>query len=241
MPISAFGRRSVVTSEDFENLVAFDVAGQHRGFHGFDRDAGEAQFGRRAAVVGNLEADVETTAARFISRRNRLQRAGVRGVELDILNIPIECQAEIGGLAEAVAVLERTGDLEPEFAGLDGARQPGHGDRLDVPGVDADHLMRLQRGNHLRGRQRAGGAEIGRPVDRDLRRCAGIVDHVADPNHGAGDGDAGAKHGSGDCVSPALGQCAQRCGHQQNGCEQNGANEHGQPPQRNNAEVVCSI
>ena len=41
---------------------------------------------------------------------------------------------------------------------------------LQVPGVDADHLMRAQGGEHLRHRQRAGGAEIRRAVDRDLRR-----------------------------------------------------------------------
>jgi hypothetical protein len=34
--------------------------------------------------------------------------------------------------------------------------------------------MRLQRGDHLRGRQRAGGAEIGRAIDRDLRRVPAL-------------------------------------------------------------------
>ena len=35
----------------FQDFVAFDVARQHRGFHGLDRGAGEAQLGRRGIVV----------------------------------------------------------------------------------------------------------------------------------------------------------------------------------------------
>ena len=131
----------------FQDVVALDVARQHRGFHGLDRGAGEAQPRRRgAAVVGDLEADIEAAAARLEAGRDRLHRAGVGGVELDVLHVAIEGQGEIGGVAEAAAVLQRVGDLLLDLLGFDGAREPGHRDRLDVPGVDADHLMRLQRG-----------------------------------------------------------------------------------------------
>ena len=121
------------------------------------------------------------------------------------------------------------------------ARQPGHGNRLDVPGVDADHLMRLQRGEHLFGRQRAGGAEIGRAIDRDLRRGAGIVDDVADPHHVAGDGDAGAQHRHRDDVFAALGERRRGAGREQGGCQEKRTHGHHHLPQRNSAEVVCSI
>ena len=60
--------------------------------------------------------------------------------------IAIEGQAEIGGIAEAVAVLQRAGDLQLDVLGLERARQPRHRNLLEVPGVDADHLMRAQRG-----------------------------------------------------------------------------------------------
>ena len=53
-------------------------------------------------------------------------------------------------------------------------------------------------------RQRAGGAEIRCAVDRDLRRIAGIVDHVADPHHVARDVDDGAQHGSRNNIVAAL-------------------------------------
>ena len=179
----------------FQDLVALDIARQHGGFHGLDRGAGEAQSGRRGVgLVADFEADVEAAAARLVARRDRLQRAGVGGVELHVLHVAVEGQAEVGGVAETAAVLQRARDLKRDVLALERARQPRHRDRLDVPGVDADHLMRLQGGDHLRRRQRAGGAEIGRAIDRDLCRGAGIVDDVADPHQVAGDGDVGAQH-----------------------------------------------
>ena len=97
----------------FQDFVAFDVARQHRGFHGLDRGAGEAQFGRRrAGVVADLEADIEAAAARIEPGRDRLHGAGVRRIELDILHVAIEGQGEVGGVAEAVAVFQRAGDLK---------------------------------------------------------------------------------------------------------------------------------
>ncbi len=87
-------------------------------------------------------------------------------------------------------MLQRVGDLKLDLFCLQGARQPRHRNLLDIPGVDADHLMRAQGGDHLRGRQRAGGAQIRCAVDRDLRRSAGIVDDVADPHNVGRDGDA---------------------------------------------------
>ena len=101
-------------------------------------------------------------------------------------------------------MFQRAGDLKFDVLALERARQPRHRNLAEIPGIDADHLMRPQRGEHLRGRQRAGGAEIGRAIDRDLRRRAGIVDDVADPHHVAGDGDVGAQHRGGDHVVAGL-------------------------------------
>jgi hypothetical protein len=157
--------------------------------------SGEAQPRRRgAAVVGDLEGHIEAAAARLKAGRDRLHRAGVGGVELDVLQVAIEGQSEIGGVAQAAAVLQRVCDILLDLLGFHGTREPGHRDLLDVFGLDADHLVRAEHAEHLRGRQRAGGAEIGSPIDRDLRRDTGIVDDVADPHHVAGDGDIGAEH-----------------------------------------------
>ena len=94
LPTSAFGRRSIDHVGGFQDLVALDVARQHGGFHGLDRGAGEAQLGRRGiAVVGDLEGDVEAAVARVVAGRDRLQRAGVGGVELQVLHVAVEGQA----------------------------------------------------------------------------------------------------------------------------------------------------
>jgi hypothetical protein len=191
----------------FQDIAALDVARQYRGLHGLDRGAGEAQPRRRdAAVVGDLESHVEAAAARLIVGRDRLHRAAAGGFELDVLQVAVEGQSEIGGVAQAAAVLQRVGDVLLDLLGFHGARQPGHRDLLDVLGLDADHVVRPQRGEHLRRRQRAGGAEIGRPIDRDLRRDPGMVDDVADPHHVAGDGDTGAQHRCGDDIVAGLGE-----------------------------------
>ena len=127
-------------------------------------------------------------------------------------------------------MLQRMRDLGLDVLGVDGARQSRDRDRLDILGVDADHLMRLQRGEHLRGRQRAGGAEIGRAIDRDLCRRAGVVDDIADPHHVVGDGHIGAKHRSRDHVVAALRERRHGRGGEQGGCEQKRANDHDQLP-----------
>jgi len=58
-------------------------------------------------------------------------------------------------------MFDRAGDLGFDLLAFQGARQPRDRDRLDVPGIDADHLMRLKRADDLCGRQRSRGAEIG--------------------------------------------------------------------------------
>ena len=84
-------------------------------------------------------------------------------------------------------------------------------------GIDADHLMRAQRGQDLRHLQRTGGAEIRRAVDRDLRGGAGIVDDVADPDQIARHGDAGAQHWRYDHVVAGLREGRRRGGGEQGG------------------------
>jgi len=225
----------------FQDFAAFDVPRQHGGIDGFDRRAGKAQGRRRGAgFVADLEADIEAAAARVVPGRDRLHRAGIRRLELDIAHVAIEGQGQIGGVAEAAAMLQRVGNLEFDLPGRQRARQPGHGNRLDVLGVDADHLMRLQCGEHLFGWQRAGGAEIGRAIDRDQRRGAGIVEDVADPHHVAGDVDAGAQHRRCDDVVAALGQCRRGAGREQGACQEKRTHGHDHS-HRNSAEVVCSI
>ena len=58
----------------FDHFVALDAARQHGGFHGLDRGAGEAQFGRRprTLLVGDFEGDVETVVAGIEPGRDRL-------------------------------------------------------------------------------------------------------------------------------------------------------------------------
>ena len=133
------------------------------------------------------------------------------------------------------------GDQLLDLLGFQRAGQPRHRDLLEVAGVDADHLMRAQGVEHLRHRQRAGGAEIRRAIDRDLGRAAGIVDEVADPHDIVGDGDVGAQHRCRDHVVAGLRQG--RCGGrgEQGGGEQEGAGDHHELPQRNRLEVDCSI
>ncbi|OIQ69546.1 hypothetical protein GALL_488490 [mine drainage metagenome] len=101
--------------------------------------------------------------------------------------------------------------------------------------------MGLQGGDHLRGRQRAGSAEIGRAIDRNQRLRAGVVDHVADPHHVALDGNIGAKHGSRDGVLAGLRECRRASGGEQGGGKEKRAGGHHQLLQRNSAVVDCII
>ena len=109
-----FGLRAALDHDvgGFQDFAALDIARQHRGLDGLDGGAGEAQLGRRRAVfVGDLEGDVEAAVARIVAHGSRLHAAGVGGIEPDIAGIAIEGQAEIGGIAKAVAALQRARDL----------------------------------------------------------------------------------------------------------------------------------
>ena len=119
-------------------------------------------------------------------------------------------------------MLDGAGDLKLDLLDFHGARQPRDRDFLDVPDVDADHLARAQGGDQLGGRQRAGGAEVGRAIDRDLRRGAGIVDDVADPHHFAGHRDIGAKRGHRDGVVGACANAGEAVSREQGGCDEEG-------------------
>ena len=176
-----------------------------------------------------FEGDVEAAVARLVAHDGGLHAAGVGGVEPDIAGIAVEGQAEIGGFAEAVLALQRARDLLLDVLALDGAGKPRHRNLLDVPGVDADHLVRPQRVEDMGDRQRAGGAEIRRAVDRDLRRTAGVVDDVADPHQIARHGDAGAQHRCGDDVVAVLRlrEARRSRSAEQRGGEEKGAGDHG--------------
>jgi hypothetical protein len=168
-------------------------------------------------------------------------RAAIGGIEPEVLQVAVEGERQVGGVAKPVAMFQRRRHRLLDILGGHGARQPRHRDFLNVAGVDADHLMRAQRGHDLRGRQRARGAEIRRAIDRDLRGRTRIVDHVADPDEVAGDGDAGPQHGDCERVARAL-RGGLGCGHdQQSGCEEKRAKGHPWSPQRNNAVVDCII
>ncbi len=152
-----------------------------------------------------------------------MYRAGVRGFEFQILDGAIEGQVDIGGVAEPVVMFQRMGDLKLDLFCLQGTRRPRHRNLLDIPGVDADHLMRAQCGDHLRGRQRAGGAQIRGAVDRDLRRRAGIVDDVADPHQITRNRNVGAQHGGCDRVVAVFRKCRGGGRREQGGCEEQAA------------------
>ena len=243
LPTSAFGRRSGITSEDFRTSLRSTL-----------RVSTAASTVSIAVPVKRSLAGAALLSLAISKLTSKRPLRGSYRLETGCSAPVFEASSWISWTSRSNVRLRLAASPRPlrcssacatwscDFPGLDGARQPRHGDRLDVPGIDADHLMRLQRGDHLRGRQRAGGAEIGRAVDRDLRRCAGIVDHVADPHHVAGDGDAGAKHRNGDRLladsgpmrppgPPASRAVASR----------SGANDHRQLLHRNSAEVVCSI
>ena len=154
----------------FQHLVALDTARQHRGLDGLDRGAGEAQLGRAdAAVIGDLEGDVEAAVAVVVAHDVGCMAPVKAASSLISPGSRSKVSAEIGGVAEAVLALQRAGDLRLDILAVDRAGQPRHRNFPEIAGVDADHLMRAQRVDHLGDRQRACGAEIRRAVDRDLR------------------------------------------------------------------------
>jgi hypothetical protein len=161
------------------------------------------------------------------SARRRLNRARVGGIETDIPGIAIEGEAEIGGVAEPVPALQRAGDLLLDLLAFQRACEPRHRDFLEIAGVDADHLVRAQRVQHLRHRQRACRAEIGRAIDRDLRGSAGIVDDVADPHDIGRDVDGGAQRRGRDGVAAVLREATRSGSREERGGEQEGAGDHG--------------
>ncbi len=194
-----------------------------------------------AVPLSLVKGDVEAGVARLVAHRDRLHIAAVGGFHADVAGIAVEVDGEILGLAKTVLALQRVGDQLLDLLGFQRAGKPRHRDLLEVAGVDADHLMRPQGGEHLRHRQRSGGAEIRRTIDRDLGRAAGIVDEVADPDDIAGYGDVGAQHRCRDRVVAGLRQG--RCGGrgEQGGCKQERAGDHHELPQRNRLEADCSI
>ena len=101
--------------------------------------------------------------------------------------------------------------------------------------------MRLQRRDHLGGRQRAGGAEIGRAIDCDPRCRSGVVDHIADANDIAFHGDVGAKHRNRDGFLADLRERRRGSSDDECGGKEEETSSHHQLPQRNSAVVDCSI
>ena len=161
--------------------------------------------------------------------RGRLHLAAVAGVKMQVLQVAVEGDGEAVGVAKPAAMLQRLCHRRLDVLGRDVARPPRHRDLLDVPGVDADHLVGAQRREDLRGRDRAGGAEIGRAVDRDLRRLSGIVDEVADPHHVGGDGDGRMQHRRLDGIVERIGvRCREAA--EQRSCQQEGAKFHRRSP-----------
>ena len=129
----------------FQHLGAFNVARQDGDLDGLDRGAGEAQLGRHGiVVVVDLEGDIETAAARVIAGRDRLQRAGVGGIEPHVCDATVEGDADVRGLAEAEAALERGGDRVFQVLAGERSGEPGDRHLLDVAGHHADHLFSAQ-------------------------------------------------------------------------------------------------
>ena len=67
--------------------------------------------GGGAVLVGDLEGDVEAAVARVVAHDGGCMAPVIAGVQPDIAGIAVEGQAEIGGVAEPVAALQRAGDL----------------------------------------------------------------------------------------------------------------------------------
>ena len=79
----------------------------------------------KRSFVGGVPASLpiskvtsKRSAALVDTGRDRLHRAGVGGVQLHVLHVAIEGQAEIGGVAEPVAVLQRLRDLKFDVLGV---------------------------------------------------------------------------------------------------------------------------
>ena len=111
-------RRSATTSEDFSTSL--------RSTSRVSTAASTVSIAVpvKRSLVGGVPASLpisKLTSKRPLrgsnAGRDRLHRAGVGGVQLHVLHVAIEGQAEVGGVAEAVAVLQRAGDLKFDLLG----------------------------------------------------------------------------------------------------------------------------
>ncbi len=169
-PTSALGRRSTTTSEDFITSLRSTL-----------RASTAASTVSIAVPVKRSRVGAETlslaiskvTSKRPLRWSNRTDVGCIAPVfeasSLRSCDVAIEGQAEVGGVAEAVAVLQRAGDLMLDVLALERARQPRHRNLPEIPGVDADHLMRPQRG---RSPARSAACRWCRDRARDRSRSA---------------------------------------------------------------------
>ncbi len=149
LPTSAFGRRSTTTSEDFRiSLRSTLRVSTAASTVSTAVPVKRSLVGEYGDVVGDLEGDVETAVAGVVPRRrSALHAAGdARRRACRSPEVALEGQTEVGGVAEAVAALQRAGDLQFDVL----AERCGRDERVtetsrEVAGVDADHLMGAQR------------------------------------------------------------------------------------------------
>ena len=198
--------------------------------------------GARSVLVGDLEGDVEAAAARVEAARDRLQVAGVGGFELHVRTSRSKVTARLAASPRplrALAARARSRSRCPCSSSVRASRVTEIS--LMSAGVDADHLMRAQRGEHLRGRQRAGGAEVGR-ADRSRsarrsRRCR----RGRRSARRRRDRDAGAQHRRRDASSRLCAERPRRVAASRAERERASDADHRHLPQRNRLAVDCSI
>ena len=91
---SAFGRRSVITSEDFRtSLRSTSRVSTAASTVSTAVPVKRSLVGAVPVIVADFEADIEAAAARIEPGRDRLHRAGVRRLQPEVLHVAVEGQA----------------------------------------------------------------------------------------------------------------------------------------------------
>ena len=159
-----------------------------------DRLDGSAGEARRLAVQRRarrqIECHVKPRRVRVEGKRQHPQRAGQARLDLQRANLAVEFDEDVVRLAEAVLAGQRLRHRAGNILRSDGAAGVGDDHLAKPAGVDSDELVRPDRIDDAISRDRAGGAEIGRPEDRYVGDRPRILDEVADADHVAADDHA---------------------------------------------------
>jgi hypothetical protein len=238
--LSDFGRFTMVRS-DVLSFTALDRVIDADCIDCFDGSAGIAyRLPARGGAGRQVEGDVETRRAPIVGERDDLQFTGDVRLDVERAHLAVELDGDMARLAEAVLPFHRLGDACGNLLRGDGAARARHHHFGDAAGVDADELVWADRLDHALGRDRAAGAEVGRPEDRHVGHRSRVFNEIADAHDVACDGDAGAqrRHRVLRC-----GRIGNQGGERQRQCQpsEREGDHDGHPPQRISCAVVCSI